>query len=278
MFAEAVQRAGIPDGVVNIVTGTGPRPVRRWSGTATSRWCRSPGPPARAAGSRRSPPATVKRVHLELGGKAPFVVFDDADLEAAAQGAVAGALINAGQDCTAATRAYVQRPLYQEFVDRVADADDRSRPRTDRRPGDGPGLVDLGRPPRQGGRDGRPCARRGRQGRHRWPIPAPVRWSAAPTTSRRWSWTPRRTRRSSRTRCSARCWSALPVRRRHRRAPAGERHAVRSGGVGVDARRLPRAAGDRRDPGGLCLGQRPHPDHQRDAARRIQGSRGSART
>jgi betaine-aldehyde dehydrogenase len=63
----------------------------------------------------------VKRVHLELGGKAPFVVFDDADLEAAARGAVAGSLINAGQDCTAATRAYVQRRLYDAFVSRVAE-------------------------------------------------------------------------------------------------------------------------------------------------------------
>lgn len=64
---------------------------------------------------------TVKRLHLELGGKAPFVVFDDADLEAAVHGAVAGALINTGQDCTAATRAYVQRPLYDAFVSGVAD-------------------------------------------------------------------------------------------------------------------------------------------------------------
>lgn len=64
--------------------------------------------------------ATVKRLHLELGGKAPFVVFDDADLEAAVHGAVAGALINTGQDCTAATRAYVQRPLYEAFVERTA--------------------------------------------------------------------------------------------------------------------------------------------------------------
>ena len=63
----------------------------------------------------------MKRVHLELGGKAPFVVFDDADLDAAVQGAVAGALINSGQDCTAATRAYVQRPLYEAFVQGVAD-------------------------------------------------------------------------------------------------------------------------------------------------------------
>ena len=54
---------------------------------------------------------TAKRVHLELGGKAPFVVLGDADLDAAIHGAVAGSLINTGQDCTAATRAYVQRAL-----------------------------------------------------------------------------------------------------------------------------------------------------------------------
>jgi betaine-aldehyde dehydrogenase len=119
-FAEAAQRAGIPDGVVNVVTGTGPdvgealvghRDVAMVSFTGSTRAGRRVG--AVAAGA-------AKRVHLELGGKAPFVVFDDADLEAAARGAVAGSLINAGQDCTAATRAYVQRPLYQEFVDRVA--------------------------------------------------------------------------------------------------------------------------------------------------------------
>jgi betaine-aldehyde dehydrogenase len=66
-------------------------------------------------------------VHLELGGKAPFLVFDDADLEAAVHGAVAGALINGGQDCTAATRAYVQRPLYDRFVDGVAELLDTVR-------------------------------------------------------------------------------------------------------------------------------------------------------
>lgn len=62
-----------------------------------------------------------RRVHLELGGEAPFVVFDDADLEAAVHGVVAGALINTGRDCTAATRAYVQRPRYDAFVSGVAD-------------------------------------------------------------------------------------------------------------------------------------------------------------
>jgi betaine-aldehyde dehydrogenase len=68
---------------------------------------------------------SAKRVHLELGGKAPFLVFDDADVEAAAHGAVAGAIINGGQDCTAATRAYVQRPLFEAFTARVAELMDQ---------------------------------------------------------------------------------------------------------------------------------------------------------
>jgi betaine-aldehyde dehydrogenase len=120
-FAEAAQRAGIPDGVVNVITGRGSvvgealvthRDVSMVSFTGST-----------SAGSRVGSLAAglVKRVHLELGGKAPFVVFDDADLEATARGAVAGSLINAGQDCTAATRAYVQRPLYDAFVARVAE-------------------------------------------------------------------------------------------------------------------------------------------------------------
>jgi betaine-aldehyde dehydrogenase len=61
------------------------------------------------------------RTQLELGGKAPFVVFDDADLDAAVHGAVAGALINSGQDCTAATRAIVATNLYDDFVAGVAE-------------------------------------------------------------------------------------------------------------------------------------------------------------
>ncbi len=61
------------------------------------------------------------RTQLELGGKAPFVVFDDADLDAAIQGAVAGSLINTGQDCTAATRAIVARDLYDDFVAGVGE-------------------------------------------------------------------------------------------------------------------------------------------------------------
>ncbi|GAA2504584.1 gamma-aminobutyraldehyde dehydrogenase [Nocardia seriolae] len=125
LFAEVATEAGVPAGVINVLTGAGPvagealvahPDVAMVSFTGSTRVGRAVA--AAAAGA-------VKRVHLELGGKAPFVVFDDADLEAAARGAVAGALINVGQDCTAATRAYVQRPLCDEFVARVAELMDR---------------------------------------------------------------------------------------------------------------------------------------------------------
>jgi betaine-aldehyde dehydrogenase len=58
---------------------------------------------------------------MELGGKAPFIVFADADLEAAAQGAIVGGFVNAGQDCTAATRLYIQRPVYDAFLRRYVE-------------------------------------------------------------------------------------------------------------------------------------------------------------
>ena len=60
--------------------------------------------------------ASLKRVHLELGGKAPVVVFDDADIEAAAEGIALAGLFNAGQDCTAATRVLVGPAIYEEFL------------------------------------------------------------------------------------------------------------------------------------------------------------------
>jgi betaine-aldehyde dehydrogenase len=64
---------------------------------------------------------TLKRVHLELGGKAPVVVFDDVDIAAAAQGIAIGGFFNAGQDCTAATRVLVGPKAYGDFVDALAD-------------------------------------------------------------------------------------------------------------------------------------------------------------
>jgi betaine-aldehyde dehydrogenase len=121
LLAEAAQRAGLPDGVLQVVVGTGAgvgEHLVAHPGVAMVSFTGST-----AVGRRvmELASATAKRVHLELGGKAPFVVLDDADVEAAAHGAVAGALINSGQDCTAATRVVVHRSLHDELVAAIAD-------------------------------------------------------------------------------------------------------------------------------------------------------------
>ncbi|MFC9123532.1 gamma-aminobutyraldehyde dehydrogenase [Streptomyces sp. NPDC057067] len=120
MFAQAATEAGIPDGVINIVSGAGRDAGEHLVSHPDVVMTSFTGSTAVGKRVAELATATVKRLHLELGGKAPFLVFDDADLDAAVQGAVAGALINTGQDCTAATRAYVQRPLYDAFVSGVA--------------------------------------------------------------------------------------------------------------------------------------------------------------
>ncbi|EDY44315.1 gamma-aminobutyraldehyde dehydrogenase [Streptomyces sp. SPB074] len=120
LFAEAATAAGIPDGVVNIVSGAGHGAGERLvthPDVAMTSFTGSTAVGERVAGLASG---GARRLHLELGGKAPFVVFDDADLDAAVHGAVAASLINAGQDCTAATRAYVQRPVHARFVRDVA--------------------------------------------------------------------------------------------------------------------------------------------------------------
>jgi len=121
MLAEDCVAAGIPAGVVNVVTGAGPEAGEALVSHPTVRMVSFTG--STPVGRRVASLAIdgLKRVHMELGGKAPFVVFDDANLEAAIHGAVAASLINTGQDCTAATRAYIQRPLYDQFIAGVAD-------------------------------------------------------------------------------------------------------------------------------------------------------------
>jgi betaine-aldehyde dehydrogenase len=121
LFAQACTDAGIPDGVVNVVVGTGPVAGEALMAHPGVRMVSFTGSTPVGKRVMELASRTVKRVHLELGGKAPFVVFDDADLEAAIHGAVAGSLINTGQDCTAATRAYVHRSRFDEFVAGVAD-------------------------------------------------------------------------------------------------------------------------------------------------------------
>ncbi|TXH31017.1 MAG: gamma-aminobutyraldehyde dehydrogenase [Actinobacteria bacterium] len=120
MLAEDATAAGMPDGVFNVITGTGPVAGEALIGHPDVRMVSFTGSTRVGHRIAEVAMAGLKRLHLELGGKAPFVVFEDADLDAAVQGAVAASLINTGQDCTAATRAYVHRSLYDRFVDGVA--------------------------------------------------------------------------------------------------------------------------------------------------------------
>jgi betaine-aldehyde dehydrogenase len=83
----------------------------------------------------------VKRVHLELGGKAPVVVFDDADLEAAVEGIATAGYFNAGQDCTAATRVLAAPRIHDDFVAALTDAARATRTTYEKGPGDEDALV-----------------------------------------------------------------------------------------------------------------------------------------
>ena len=113
--------AGLPPGVLNVVTGRGQEVGAPLVSHPDVDMVSLTGSVDTASKIMEAAAPTIKRLHFELGGKAPFIVYEDADLEAAAQGCVVGAFINTGQDCTAATRIYVQRPIWDEFIARVTD-------------------------------------------------------------------------------------------------------------------------------------------------------------
>ena len=121
MLATACARAQVPPGVVNVVNGPGPVTGEALVSSPKISMTSFTGSTPVGRHIAGLAAANGTRVHLELGGKAPFVVFDDADLDAAIRGCVAAALINTGQDCTAATRAYVHRTVFDDFVTGVAD-------------------------------------------------------------------------------------------------------------------------------------------------------------
>ena len=105
----------VPAGVVNVITGD------RTTGAAMTQdpipqMISITGSVRAGMEVARAASFDLKRVHLELGGKAPVIVFDDADIDAAVEGIVAAGYFNAGQDCTAATRLLVQEGIHDEFV------------------------------------------------------------------------------------------------------------------------------------------------------------------
>ncbi|WP_105431549.1 NAD-dependent succinate-semialdehyde dehydrogenase [Neorhizobium sp. T6_25] len=115
-LALLAQQAGIPDGLFSVVTGpaqaigeefcTNPKitKISFTGSTEVGRWLMERGA------------AQIKRLSLELGGNAPFIVFDDADLDAAVEGAIASKFRNAGQTCVCANRLYVQNGIYADFA------------------------------------------------------------------------------------------------------------------------------------------------------------------
>lgn len=122
--AELAQRAGMPAGVLNVITADGANSievgkvlcasdiVRHLSFTGSTEV-------GRILAAQCAP--TVKKLSLELGGNAPFIVFDDADLDSAAEGALASKYRNAGQTCVCANRLYVQDGVYDAFVQKLTE-------------------------------------------------------------------------------------------------------------------------------------------------------------
>lgn len=121
------QEAGIPDGVLNIVTGPGSEVGQTLAYSPKVDLISLTGGTETGSSLMASSGKTLKRVHLELGGKAPFIVFDDADLDAASAGAVVGALINGGQDCTAACRIIVHERVRDKFTKLLVEKTKRIR-------------------------------------------------------------------------------------------------------------------------------------------------------
>jgi succinate-semialdehyde dehydrogenase/glutarate-semialdehyde dehydrogenase len=120
-MAELAERAGIPKGVLNIVTGDAPAIGAELCANALVRKLSFTGSTEVGRILMRQSADTVKKLSLELGGNAPFIVFDDADLDAAVEGALASKYRNAGQTCVCANRFYVQDKVYDAFAAKLID-------------------------------------------------------------------------------------------------------------------------------------------------------------
>ena len=115
-IAELAERAGIPEGVINIVAGVTREIGAELTGNPIVRKLTFTGSTQVGKMLIEQCAGTVKRTSMELGGNAPFIVFDDADLEEAVKGAIICKYRNAGQTCVCANRILVQEGVYDEFV------------------------------------------------------------------------------------------------------------------------------------------------------------------
>ena len=241
-IAGLLAEAGVPDGVVNVL------PSRK-SGAVVSAMLNDPrvrklsftGSTEVGRILLREAADTVVNTSMELGGNAPFIIFEDADIDAAVEGALIAKMRNGGEACTAANRFYVHEAVADEFSRKFAAPPGRHEGRA------GPGRGHRRRPagqradPVEGGRAGGVRRGRRRHGRHRRAgtrpegllLPADRHRPGA--VGRRDPW--HRDLRAGGARG--------PVHRRGRRRPLGQRHRVRAGLLRLHPRPEPRAAGQR---------------------------------
>ena len=121
-LAELGHQAGIPAGVFNVITGSARAIGGELTSNNTVRGLTFTGSTEIGRVLMEQCASNIKKVELELGGNAPFIVFDDADIDAAVQGAIASKYRNAGQTCVCANRVLVQEGVYDEFAEKLAAA------------------------------------------------------------------------------------------------------------------------------------------------------------
>ncbi len=119
-MAELADRAGIPKGIINVITGASREIGAEMTSNPIVRKLTFTGSTEVGKILIEQCAQTVKKVSMELGGNAPFIVFDDADLDAAVVGAMASKYRNTGQTCVCANRIYVQDGVYDEFLERFS--------------------------------------------------------------------------------------------------------------------------------------------------------------
>jgi succinate-semialdehyde dehydrogenase / glutarate-semialdehyde dehydrogenase len=121
-LTELAHRAGVPKGVFNMITGSAAAIGGEMTGNPTVRKLTFTGSTEVGKKLMTQCAGTVKKLSLELGGNAPFIVFEDADLDAAVQGALASKYRNTGQTCVCANRLLIQAGVYDEFAKRLMSA------------------------------------------------------------------------------------------------------------------------------------------------------------
>jgi len=120
-LVQLAKKAGVPDGVLNAVAGTTAEISDAIMASPQVRKISFTGSTAVGKTLVRNAAETMKKVSMELGGNAPYIVFDDADIDAAVEGAIANKFRNAGQVCVSVNRFYIHEAIYDDFVNKLAE-------------------------------------------------------------------------------------------------------------------------------------------------------------